>query len=82
MESHQWLAAGISHWFRAVPRQVARAGWWVLASTAGWLVGGLVSGISGGIVGLAMIGAVYGSITGTVLIWLLGQPMSTASSAE
>ncbi len=50
-------------------RQVARAGWWVLASTVGWVVGGPV----GGIVGWAALGAVYGAVTGPVLVWLLRQ---------
>jgi hypothetical protein len=50
-------------------RQVARAGWWVLASTVGWIVGGPL----GGIVGWIALGAAYGAITGTALVWLLRQ---------
>ncbi len=53
----------------------ARAGWWVLASTVGWVVGGLVAGLVGATVGVdlswAGLGAVYGAITGPVLVWLL-----------
>ena len=57
-------------------RQISRAGWWVLASTAAWGVGmavctgagqfGLVSFITF-IVGLVVAGA----ITGIALVWLL-----------
>ena len=50
---------------------MARAGWWVLASTVGWIVGGLVSGITDTAAGWAVLGAVYGAITGSVLVWLL-----------
>ncbi len=59
---------GVLQWL-VLRRQVARAGWWVLASTVGWVVGGPV----GGFVGWAALGAVYGAITGSVLVWLLRQ---------
>ena len=55
-------------------RQVARAGWWVVASTVGWVVGGLVSGITDAAAGWAGVGAVYGAITGIVLVWLHRHP--------
>ena len=55
-------------------RRVARAGWWVLASTVGWVVGGLVSGITDTAAGWAVLGAVYGAITGAALVWLLRRP--------
>jgi hypothetical protein len=45
------------------------AGWWVLASTTGWILGmpaGDVNGPPG-------LGAVYGATTATVLVWLLRQ---------
>jgi hypothetical protein len=69
-----WLAGvsvfgtvvGVLQW-AVLRRQVPRAGWWVLASTAGWVVGmplGDVNGPPG-------LGAAYGVITGTVLVWLL-----------
>ena len=56
-------------------RQVARASWWVLASTVGWVVGGFLSGAVpvGGFLGWAALEAVYGAITGTALVWLLRQ---------
>jgi hypothetical protein len=57
---------GVLQW-AVLRRQVPRAGWWVLASTAGWVVGmplGDVNGPPG-------LGAAYGVITGTVLVWLL-----------
>jgi hypothetical protein len=80
---------GAAQWL-ILRRQVRRAGWWILASTAGWAVGGAV----GDAVGLAVLGAVggvmddavfnavvgavggamIGIITGAVLVWLLRQP--------
>lgn len=55
--------------------QVMRAGWWILASTVGWVVGGFLSGaFEGGFLGWGTIGFVYGAITGVVLLWLLRHP--------
>ena len=48
--------------------QVGQAGWWVLASTVGWIVA-IPLGDIGGPPGWA----VYGAITGTVLVWLMRQ---------
>jgi hypothetical protein len=59
---------GVLQWL-VLRRQVARARWWVLASTVGWLVGGPL----GGMVGWVGLGAAYGAITGTALVWLLRQ---------
>jgi hypothetical protein len=55
--------------------RLSAAGWgfwlsWVLASTAGWVVGMPV----GGFVGWAALGAVYGAMTGFALVWLLRGP--------
>ena len=61
---------GLLQWLM-LRRQVARAGWWVLASTVGWVMGGLVSGITDTAAGWAVLGAVYGAITGAALVWLL-----------
>ena len=63
-------------------RQVAWAGWWVLASAVGWVVGGLMAGIAAGVVGWVVAGAVYGAITGPVLVWLLRQPVPAAATEE
>lgn len=64
---------GLFQW--AVLRdQYQLAGWWVLASTVGWVLGmpaGDVNGPPG-------LGAVYGAITATVLVWLLRQRHSGA----
>lgn len=57
--------AGVLQWL-VLRRRVARAGWWVLANTVGWVVAipmGDIMGPPGW--------AVYGAITGTVLVWLL-----------
>lgn len=72
------IVTGVLQWL-VLRRLVARAGWWVLASTVGWLVGGPVFGFMswavggplGGLISWAALGAVYGAITGPVLIWLL-----------
>lgn len=64
---------GVLQWL-VLRRQVARTGWWVLASTVGWVVGGFVSGITDAAAGWAVLGAVYGAITGIVLVWLLRRP--------
>ena len=57
---------GVLQW-AVLRRQVPRAGWWVLASTAGWVVGMPL----GDIVGPLGLGAVYGAITGAAMVWLL-----------
>ena len=58
---------GVLQWL-VLRRQVARAGWWVLATTVGWVVAIPVGDIAG-----PPGWAVYGAITGTVLVWLLRQ---------
>jgi hypothetical protein len=52
------------------------AGWWVLASTVGWVLG-MAAGDVNGPPGL---GAAYGAITGTALVWLLRRRRSEGSS--
>lgn len=65
---------GVSQWL-LLRRQLPKAGWWVLASSVGWVVGGLVSAIVSGVVAWALIGAVYGGISGAALVWLLRRPV-------
>lgn len=57
--------AGVLHWL-VLRRLVARAGWWVLASTVGWVVAVPVGDVTG-----PPGWAIYGAVTGTVLVWLL-----------
>ena len=66
---------GVLQWL-VLRGQVVRAGWWILASAAGWIVGGALSGAvpSDNPVGWTLIGIVYGAITGFVLVWLLHHP--------
>jgi hypothetical protein len=61
--------------------QVSRAGWWVLASTVGWVLS--VMGVralpwgtddSDALWGMVVTGLVLGVVTGGVLVWLLRQP--------
>ena len=59
---------GVFQW-AVLRRHVPRAGWWVLASTAGWVVGMPL----GDMAGPPGLGAAYGAMTGTVLVWLLRQ---------
>lgn len=60
--------AGVLQWL-VLKRQVQRAGWWVLASTVGWVMGIPV----GEMVGWNGLGAAHGAITGTALVLLLRQ---------
>ena len=71
--------AGIMQWF-VLRRQVSRAGWWVLASTAGWAVWGQVALGTIFPLGVAIVGGgfVLGGITGLALVWLLRQPIPEA----
>ena len=62
---------GVLQWL-VLRRQMARAGWWVVASVVGWLVGwlvawggfGIVSG--GGFVGGGFVGEVVSEAVGWV----------------
>lgn len=67
----------------ALRRYVTGAGWWVVASTLGWVLGGPATVIVGptraGYVGWAVLGTVYGVVTGSMLVWLLRQPAPTSS---
>jgi hypothetical protein len=80
-------SVGIAQWL-VLRRQVAKAGWWVLASTVGWAmcvalaVALFVCGLGGWDLIIAIIllhvgGFVvsewYGTITGGVMVWLLRQ---------
>ena len=86
------IAAGVLQWL-VLRQQVARAGWWVLASTVGWPVsigvGGIgvqavraVTDVTLPAVTAALIPAIYGAITGSVLVWLLRQPVPAAATEE
>jgi hypothetical protein len=61
--------SGVAQWL-ILRRQVRRAGWWILASTAGWAVGLTMGDAAGKAVGLAVTGAVAGAVIG-VAQWLL-----------
>jgi len=69
---------GVLQWL-VLRRQVSQAGWWVLASTVGWVGGGFVSGISDTPIGLVVLGIAYGAITATALVWLLRQSSPAAA---
>ena len=81
------ILTGVLQWL-VLRRQVARAGWWVLATTVGWVVGGPGAGIVsaavdaavGAGVSWAVLGAVSGAITAPVLVRLLGQSVPAASA--
>jgi len=63
-------------------RRARGAGWWVLASSVGWAAswGVLRIGIWS-VVGWLGSGAVAGAITGSVLVWLLRQPLAPGREA-
>ena len=72
---------GLLQWL-VMRQHVARAGWWVLASTVGWVAGGFLSGaFEPGVAGWATIGIVYGAISGAVLVWLLRTRPATGVSS-
>jgi len=57
---------GVLQWL-VLKQRIPRAGWWILASTLGW-----IAGIpAGSVVGWNGLGAVYGAITGLALVLLL-----------
>ena len=72
---------GLMQWF-VLRRHVLRAGWWVLASAAGWLIGvvvgeGVANGMGGpvwSVVAVALGGTIIGTVTGIPLVWLLRHP--------
>ena len=83
---------GVLQWL-VLRRQVARAGWWVLASTVGWPVSigvgaiGLqavvaVTHVKLPAVAAALLPAMYGAITGRVLVWLLRERLPAEATEE
>ena len=69
--------AGIFQWL-VLRGQVPKAGWWVLASTVGWVVGMPL----GDIAGPPGLGAAYGAITATALVLLLRQGPRDSSKPD
>ena len=67
-------------------RHVTGAGWWVVASTLGWVLGGPATAVVGATraehLGWAVLGTVYGVVTGSALAWLLRRPASAGSRGE
>lgn len=63
---------GVVQWL-VLQRQFPRSYWWVLASAAGWILGGLAAGVTEGVAGWAVLGAVYGAITGVALAGILAR---------
>jgi hypothetical protein len=59
-------------------RRIASAGWWVLASIVGWVIGIAVFLAVGWFVAWAVGFAVVGAITGGALVRLLRQPAAEA----
>ena len=76
---------GAAQWL-VLRQRVARAGWWVLPTVAGWVMfwfgAAMVFEINvflGVVVVELIFGALYGAITGSMLVWLLQQPAPKAS---
>ena len=76
---------GVLQWWLVLRGQVARAGWWVLASTVGWIAGGPATAIVDAAVhaawSWAALGTVHGAVTGSVLVWLFRQPRPAGATA-
>ena len=72
------VVAGLLQWLMR-RRHVTRAGWWVLASTVGWALGG--PAIVDADASWAVLGAVYEVIPGAVLV-RLRQPVPAAGAEE
>ena len=68
---------GVVQWL-VLQRQVLHSYWWVLASSAGWIVGGIVAGATEGVAGWAILGAVYGAVTGLALAGILARRPAAA----
>ena len=71
------LVTGTLQW-RVLRGRVSRAGWWVLASTVGWMLSAAVTraipwGVSDedALWGLVVAGVVWSVFTGGALVWLL-----------
>ena len=89
-----WVLVGVgmgaAQWL-VLRGYVARAGWWVLASTVGWIIGRIAAWFGVGVVAVDVIvgqiagqvayGIVYGIITGIVLVQLLRQRAGDADDA-
>ncbi|MGI9624399.1 MAG: hypothetical protein ACR2PK_16315, partial [Acidimicrobiales bacterium] len=67
-------AVGVLQW-TVLRQQIPRAGWWVVASTTGWVAGMPI----GDLAGPPGLGAIYGAVTATALVWLLRQQKSGAT---
>ena len=84
------VGIGVAQWL-VLRWQVARAGWWVLASVVGWIIGRIAAWFGVGVVAVDVIvgqfvgqvayGVVYGVITGFVLVQLLRQRAAGANDA-
>ena len=84
------VGMGVAQWL-VLRGRVARAGWWVVASVMGWIVGRIAAWFGVGIVAVDVIlgqvagqvayGVVYGAITGIVLVQLLHQRAGDAKDA-
>ena len=72
------VPVGVTQWL-VLRRQVSRAGWWILATIAGFAGGESLrlvvndSVAVGELLGMAVALAVFGAITGGALVWLLRQ---------
>ncbi len=84
------VGIGVAQWV-VLRGHVARAGWWVLASVMGWIVGRIAAWFGVGLVAVDVIvgqlmgqvaySVVYGLITGIVLVQLLRQRKGEADDA-
>ena len=71
------IVLGASQWL-IIKQWRIKAGWWVLGSAVGWMLGpallGLVAPSAAPLVSDLVSDAVAGAVTGAVLVWILRQP--------
>jgi hypothetical protein len=63
-------------------RRFIRAGWWVLASAAGFAGFAAIGPLADILTLIVLLGAIPGATTGIALVWLLRQPAPKTSKPE
>ena len=66
------LSIGVGQWL-LLRRRLSRAGWWIVASVAGWVLLGLITGDSLDQFGLLLMGFLPACVTAAMLALLLNQ---------
>ena len=75
------LSIGVGQWL-LLRRRLSRAGWWIVASVAGWVLLGLVTGDSLDQFGLLLMGFLPACVTAAMLALLLNQALPAEPQGE